>query len=359
MTAVVNATAIRGSGALTVLKQFIDFIPEDECTYIIFIDESIQLKAPVNVKLIPLNKRSFFKRFLWDTFGVKKWLKGNHIIPNITISLQNTNFRVSAKCPNYIYYHQSLPLSPVRWNVFKAEQRLLWFYKNIYPFFVKLYINSRTEIFVQLNWIKDSFCLKYKFPKEKVHVVFPTIKTPEPEENLSLNVDKNKINFFYPATSYIYKNHKILFEAFSIIDRLLSKKIVLYLTCKENDFSLTKNYQNIEIVYLGTRPHSEIVGLFQNVDALLFPSYIETLGLPLIEAASFGLPIVASDLPYAREVLDVYGGAIFVNYQDAQAWGSQMMKIYANPHKKFEPFHRETIASWNDFFEIIKQKNDV
>jgi len=353
-TIVVNATALRMGGALTILKQFVEAIPKDSFEYIVFVDESVQLKAPANVKLIFLNKRSFLKRFLWDTFGVKKWLKVNNIIPIKAISLQNTNFRLNEPCPNYIYYHQPLPLFSFKWNVFKADQRGLWFYKNIYPFFVKLFINSRTEIFVQLNYIKEGFCLRYKFPKEKVHVIFPKIELPQYDKNDISNIiiEANRLNFFYPATQFIYKNHKILFDAFSFIDDNLSQKITLYLTI---NIDFNSKFKNIDIVYLGKLSYKEMANLYCNTDCLLFPSYIETFGLPLIEAAFFGLPIIASNLPYAREVLDGYDGVTFVNYHDAQAWGNEILKFCNNPYKKFKPFHRKNTASWNEFFRIIKQ----
>lgn len=70
----------------------------------------------MNLKLIYVEKTSFLKRFLWDLYGVKFWLKKNSVFPNITISLQNTNFLVGVDCPNYVYY-QSIPLFPFNWKL--------------------------------------------------------------------------------------------------------------------------------------------------------------------------------------------------------------------------------------------------
>jgi len=42
----------------------------------------------------------------------------------------------------------------------------------------------------------------------------------------------------------------------------------------------------------------------------LFPSYIETFGLPLIEAAAFGLPIGVANEAYAHEVLKGYNRSL-------------------------------------------------
>lgn len=352
---VVNATAPRIGGTLTILKQFIEAVPADEYTYIVFVDESVQLEVPSNVKLVPLNKRSFLKRFIWDAFGVKKWLKIRRIVPIVTISLQNTNFRVNTECPNYIYYHQPLPFYPYKWSLLKSRERILWFYKHIYPVFVKLFINGKTEVFVQLQYIKEAFAKKYPVKKEKIHVVFPKVERVKALQKSVVVIDEQKTNLFYPASSVFYKNHKILLEAFVTIDAVLSKKMVLYLTCNKDDISVQHLYQNIEIVYLEQLSHGAVIELLHEVDGCVFPSYIETLGLPLIEAAGCGTQIIAADLPYAKEVLDGFDGVTFVNHRDAKAWGNEILKLNRNSRRKFEPFHRENTASWNDFFKIIKQ----
>jgi glycosyltransferase involved in cell wall biosynthesis len=41
---------------------------------------------------------------------------------------------------------------------------------------------------------------------------------------------------------------------------------------------------------------------YARAHALIFPSIVETVGLPLVEAMQAGLPILAADRPYAREV---------------------------------------------------------
>jgi len=128
------------------------------------------------------------------------------------------------------------------------------------------------------------------------------------------------------------------------------------LTIKENDIEIPKNLINVEFVFLGQITHNEVLWMFKNIHCMVFPSYIETLGLPLIEAASFGLPILASDLSYAREVLDGYKGVEYIEYQNTKSWGSEILKISNQDNIRFKPYIKENIKSWADFFSLIIEK---
>jgi glycosyltransferase involved in cell wall biosynthesis len=48
----------------------------------------------------------------------------------------------------------------------------------------------------------------------------------------------------------------------------------------------------------------ELVTYLRHAQALLFPSFVEGYGLPLVEALSLGVPAIASDLPVFREIAD-------------------------------------------------------
>ena len=54
--------------------------------------------------------------------------------------------------------------------------------------------------------------------------------------------------------------------------------------------------------------------LFRSV----FPSYIETIGLPLLEARSVGARILAADCRYARDLVGDYQKAEFFEMFDAE-----------------------------------------
>ncbi len=61
----------------------------------------------------------------------------------------------------------------------------------------------------------------------------------------------------------------------------------------------------------------ELTYLYQNVTALILPSYAEGFGLPIVEAARHGRPVICSDLPVFREV--GRDGAIYFRVNDSEA----------------------------------------
>jgi glycosyltransferase involved in cell wall biosynthesis len=71
------------------------------------------------------------------------------------------------------------------------------------------------------------------------------------------------------------------------------------------------------VKFLGRLLPSQVSDIYQQSDCLVFPSNLETWGLPITEAKQSGLFILAADLPYARETVGSYDGAAFFNPNDA------------------------------------------
>ena len=67
---------------------------------------------------------------------------------------------------------------------------------------------------------------------------------------------------------------------------------------------------------------ADMAALYANATALLFLSKGEGFGLPLIEAAQFGTPIVCSDLPVFREIAVDF--ATYVRHDDPEVLASQL-----------------------------------
>lgn len=117
-------------------------------------------------------------------------------------------------------------------------------------------------------------------------------------------------DFIYVASGEPHKNHRRLVEAWILLaDEGIYASLWLTLDprahpelCEWID-NQKKNY-NLRIDNLGSLQHAEILRRYTQVRALIYPSTFESFGLPLIEARQAGLPVVASELDFVRDVLD-------------------------------------------------------
>ena len=79
---------------------------------------------------------------------------------------------------------------------------------------------------------------------------------------------------------------------------------------------------------LGPVSPAQLEWLYANATLLVFPSRYEGFGFPLLEAASHGTPVIASDIPALRELGE--GVARFVDPGDAAAWAGAVRVLAAD-----------------------------
>lgn len=77
-----------------------------------------------------------------------------------------------------------------------------------------------------------------------------------------------------------------------------------------------------------------LAALFTHATAVVLPSRAEGFGLPAVEAAACGAPLVLSDIPAHRETLD--GAARFVPVGDAAALARALQQVVEDPALRAE-----------------------
>lgn len=355
----VNATALSASGALTILKQFlINASADNKRVYLCFVPEEIELKLFDNIIYEKIKKQNFFSRVIWDIYGVSRYIKLNKLKPSKIISLQNTSVR--SDFPQIIYVHQPIPFSNVKLKL-NISNIKFFMYKYIYSFFI--FLNIKNSIFVvQTNWMKDAILDKKKGIKEnQVFVISPTIDIHKSNE-CSEHAESQKLKILYPATPIFYKNHVVVLDALKLLsnESKLGGLIfqVTFLRESYPEFVSKMRMLGLEenIEFLGVLPYEKLVKEYEKASAVVFPSYLETFGLPLAEAAVLGKLIICSDLPYTHDVLNGYQNVKYVRYDNASAWSKELLKIVdAENNFNFDgkKFDFKQSSSWNDFFNLI------
>lgn len=310
---VFNVAAEYG-GALTILEQFYHEAMSEKEKEWHFILSTPQLESKGNIKVhnYPWVKRSWIHRLFFELFvapRIVKQLNGNEVL-----SLQNLVIPF-VKVKQTVYFHQPLPFTKKRFGLF--EQPRLWVYQNILGKLIVYSLRKADKVIVQTHWIKNMFVDSYRIEQDKIMISPPSIDI-KVGEKFETALAQGKINYFYPASHVIYKNHDLLVD---VAEKLVSNglnefKILLTLTGEEDAYTQQLKARcekaNLPIHFIGKLTMAEVYTQYTQ-SILLFPSYIETFGLPLLEASLHETPIIAADLEYAKEVLLGYEKVKYVN----------------------------------------------
>ena len=128
----------------------------------------------------------------------------------------------------------------------------------------------------------------------------------------------------------------------------------------ENTYSkyIFNQYSYIEnIDFVGFQSNKELDILYHSADYLIFPSTLESWGLPISEFKNYNKPIIAAALPYVKEALGNYEKAMFFNPFDANNLAGVLRKIiHGNAvfsiNKEIE-IYQPFAKDWGELFRFL------
>lgn len=174
---------------------------------------------------------------------------------------------------------------------FMIEKGLIRF---LHIIFELCFISLSNSVIVPSPYVKD--LMKGIFPRKKLHYISLAFQNTE-KKILSPLADNNLlyVGTIEPRKGIIYllESLKLLMaddvsSHLNIVGLIVDEKYYLEL-CK---FIKANNLDN-KISFLGRVSKGELENLYQHSTCLVFPSLHEGYGMVLIEAMSYGLPVVA------------------------------------------------------------------
>ena len=349
---IVFDTAAESSGALSVLQGFYQEALEDKSINWIFVVSTPDLDESDNIKVLkfPQTKKSWFHRLYFDLFTAPKLAKIYKA--DCILSLQNLTIR-SGSLPQIVFLHQPIPFCQKKFSLFKAPT--LWIYQNVISRMILSSAKKADKIVVQTKWMKDALAAMAGCDKEKISQIPPHI--PSALDKKFDNSTVNYKNFFYPATPVLYKNHNAILQAAKILMSEGIGDFSLNLTLNP-DSPIARKFilEGVNINPLGMVSEERMCELYSK-NVVVFASYLESFGYPLLEARMFKAPILASDMPFSREILDGYENARFFNPDTPQELASLMKECilgkfrYTRTQDNFSMDN----AGWRNVINLIKE----
>jgi glycosyltransferase involved in cell wall biosynthesis len=301
----------------------------------------------------PHAKGSWLKRLyleFWQFNTLSRKIK-----PDVWLSLHDISPLINVP-RQIVYCHNPSPfylprLIDIWWEPSFVLMTL--FYKYLY----RLNIHANDLIVVQQDWIRRAFQNLYHV--NNVVVAQPILV--DLDQNLK-NISGKSGVFFYPALPRVFKNFEVLCEAAKLLYQQVGNtfEVRLTLSGSESRYAgyLKAHYGEIPVIrFIGRQTTEQMAINYQEAMALVFPSRLETWGLPISEAKSFGKPIIIADLPYAHESVGNYDKAVFFDPLDSKQLAETMRDVMHGKHdyaihtqaKIPEPF----ASNWGILMRIV------
>lgn len=346
MRIVVNDIAASTGGALTVLKNFYNCVREygtdDEWIFLLG-DELLEETENIKVIALPKVKRSRIEKMRFDFFTGKKYISA--LKPDVVISLQNI-ITFGLKIPQVLYLHQAIPFQKVkRFSFFKKSERSLAVCQHFIGAIIKKSVKNAEKVIVQTEWLKRAVAEECRISLERIEKIPPNVNMLFGLS--SSQTECGRASFFYPTATAIYKNNQTLLEACKILNE---KGHAFECTLTLNGGAEIKGVE-----YTGRLEYKDVIESYQK-SVLVFPSYIESFGLPLAEARELGAVILASDCEFSHELLDGYKNAYFFNPFSPEDLAMLMENVILGKIKKrpAEKPSGNNQNSWVKFIEVAK-----
>jgi glycosyltransferase involved in cell wall biosynthesis len=205
----------------------------------------------------------------------------------------------------------------------------------------KLQLKFADRIIAVSNATKKDLVERIGLPTKKIEVVYEgfneeLLSQTDPKGNIFKQFDIQKGNYFlFVGTIQPRKNLHRLIEAYVEIYGTAQKPPELVLAGGKG-WLADPIYQHVytfglqdKIKFTGRVDDQTLVALYKNALCFVFPSLFEGFGLPILEAFSFGCPVITSNTSSTPEVAG--DAALLVDPYDVSAIASAMKRLAKDP----------------------------
>ena len=203
-------------------------------------------------------------------------------------------------------------------------------FRYFYQALIPLVLKSSKHIYTVSEFSKAEISSYYRIPNQKISVVYNAVsRNFHPQSNESLNKEKYLLAVSSVKES---KNFEMIVKAFDgVAEQFKGLKLFIVGDLKSGSFSridLNALTSNPQIKLLGRVNDSELVEVYSNAIAFLFPSLYEGFGIPVLEAQACKCPVIASNVASLPEVLG--DSADLVDPHSVEDWVQAISNIVTN-----------------------------
>ena len=361
-TIVVSAVNIRKGGTLTILRDCLGYLSGLTDSYrVVALVHKRELCDYEGIEYIEMPDiiKGWGKR-LWCEYVTMHRISKELAPVHLWLSLHDTTPRVVAE-HRAVYCQTSFPFLKLKRNDWRFDYKI-----GLFGLFTRLAyrinIKKNDYLIVQAEWLRKGFAQMFGLPQERF-IVAP----PERKHHHTAVAEHKKqevYTFFYAATPDCHKNFEQICQAARLLEGSIGKgrfKVVLTVKGTENRYAqwLHEQWGDVDsIVFHGFMDKETLYHHYATADCLIFPSRIETWGLPISEYTPYNKPMLLADLPYAYETAAGSKQTAFFNPEKPEELKVMMQRLIDGDTSFLKEIEKQDLEepkaeNWGELFEWL------
>lgn len=220
-----------------------------------------------------------------------------------------------------------------------------WYHRLYYRLFTKKFLAKAKSIVAVSEFTKQDIIRQYQIPGRKISVIggaaregFVPFNWFE-REDVKDGFSEGREYFLFTGGIHPRKNLMNLLKAFSLFKKWQHSNMKLLVAGRlawdyEDVLTKLKTYRyRDDVVLLDHVPDDQLKRITASAYALVYPSFFEGFGLPIIEAMQCEVPVVTSNTSSMPET----GGdaALYADPSDPDAIAKHMMNLYKDESMRY------------------------
>lgn len=362
-TIVISAVNLVEAGTLTILKDSLSYLSAlaQQGEYrIVAVVHKKSLVDFANIEYIETQwtKKRWINRLWYEYVSMRSISKKIGPV-YLWFSLHDTTPSVFAE-RRAVYCHNAFPF--YRWKMHDllfSPKIVLFalFSKYIY----RPNIHANRHIVVQQEWLRKGLHDMFGINKNKIIVTPPA--QPRLISSSGIASKNSCYSFLFASSPNSHKNFEVICKAAEILlkEGIVDFKVHLTIKGNENRYAkwLHQNWGHLSIInFMGFVSRQVLEQYYGTSDCLIYPSRIESWGLPISEFAQYEKPMLLADLPYAHDTGAGSKAISFFDADDAKTLAAQMKALIKGDHSflkevRKEPLQEPFSLGWEDMFNKL------
>lgn len=357
---VISAVNIRRGGTLTVLRDCLRYLSGRDDLHVTALVHKRELcdYPGIDYVEIPWSIDSWGKRLKCE-YVTMKGISEKLPETDLWLSLHDTTPNVKAK-RQAVYCQTSFPFLKIRLRDFRMDRKIPLF-ALFTKYAYKKNVHRNDYLIVQQRWLREGLSRMLHVDKSRFIVAPPAFEAPEIADT---SANEAIPMFLYPAAPDCHKNFELLCEAAALLEKKLEAdafRVVLTVNGTENRYTawLLKHWGSMKSIdFHGFMSKEDLYAQYGKAACLVFPSRVETWGLPISEFKPTGKPMLLANLPYARESAAGAAAVSFFDVNDAEDLAHQMELVIRRKISNFGRILPRTPESpyapdWQTMFALL------